>query len=272
MGKSKLSFLVSILLIMTLVMAVGCSTQPAPAPAPAPQQQQQPPKEKTALDKIKEAGVITVGNSPDYPPFEQVDDKGKVEGFDIDLLNAIAAELGVKPELKKMEFDTIITAVQNGQVDIGMSGFSIDEERKQKVDFTVPYYVGGQAVVVAPNSGIKSLEDLKNQVVAVGMGTTGEKTATEKIPGSKVKGLNDYGTAFMMLKNGSAKAVVADLAVANEYIKKDGFVQLGEPLNYEENAIVVKKGNPELVDALSKAITKLKEAGKIDEFAKKWEM
>lgn len=268
MVNKKLMMLVSLLVLVCFVFAVGCSAKQAPAT----QTTQQPAKEKTALDKIKEAGVITVGNSPDYPPFESVDDKGAPVGFDIDLMNLIAAELGVKAEFKKLDFDTIITAVQNGQVNIGMSGFSIDEDRKQKIDFTVPYFVGGQAVVIAPNSGIAKLEDLKGKVVAVGMGTTGEKTAKEKIAGAKVKSLSDYGTAFMMLKNGSAKAVVADLAVAKEYMQKDGFTQLGDPLNYEENAITVKKGNAELVDALSKAITKLKDSGKIDELTKKWKM
>ncbi|MFA6941577.1 MAG: transporter substrate-binding domain-containing protein, partial [Clostridiaceae bacterium] len=85
---------------------------------------------KTVLDKIKAAGVITMGNSPDYPPFETIDDKGNIVGFDIDLANEIAKELGVKLEVKQMSFEPIITAVQSGQVDFGMSGFSITDDRK----------------------------------------------------------------------------------------------------------------------------------------------
>jgi polar amino acid transport system substrate-binding protein len=266
MNKKAIRITLSILLILAFVVSVaaGCSSKPAPAPAPV--------KEKTMFEKIKEAGVITVGNSPDYPPFETVDDKGNVIGFDIDLMNAIAAELGVKADFKRLGFDTIITAVQNGQVNIGMSGFSITDERKQQIDFSSPYFIGGQAVVTSANSGIKTLEDLNGKVVAVGMGTTGEEAAKENIKGAKVKALDDYSTAFMMLKNGSAKAVVADLAVANEYISKDGFVAVGDPISYEENAIIVKKDNADLVAALNSAIKKLKDSGKIAEFAKKWEM
>lgn len=120
MNKKMLRIILCVLLIMTLALAAACS-KPAAEPA----------KEKTLLDKIKEAGVITVGNSPDYPPFETIDDKDNLIGFDIDLMNAIAAELGVKVEFKRLGFDTIITAVQNGQVNIGMSGFYISDERKQ---------------------------------------------------------------------------------------------------------------------------------------------
>lgn len=269
MGRRRSASLLSVLLIVVMFFSVACSST-KPAPAPAPQSEQ--PKEKTLLEKIKEAGVITVGTSPDYPPFETIDDKGNVVGFDIDLMNAIATELGVKVEYKKMGFDTIITAVQSGQVNIGVSGFSISDERKEQIDFTVPYFIGGQAVVTSPDSGITKLEDLNGKVVAVGMGTTGEQTAQDNIKGAKVKALDDYSTAFMMLKNGSAKAVVADLAVANEYIKKDGFVAIGDPLSYEENAIVVKKGNADLIDALNKAIAKLKGEGKIEEFSKNWKM
>jgi len=262
MLKKRLILFVSLFLVAVMFLAIGCgSSQPAPQP-----------KEKTALEKIKEAGVITVGNSPDYPPFETVDDNGNPIGFDIDLMNAIAAELGVKAEFKKMDFAVIITAVQNSQLDIGMSGFSISEDRKKEVDFSIPYFLGGQTIVVAPNSNIKKIEDLNGQVVAVQMGTTCADVAKENIEGAKIRELDDFNTAFMMLKNGSAKAVVADLAVANEYIKKEGFTALGEPLNYEENAIVVKKGNPDLVDALNKALTKLKDNGTITELAKKWKM
>lgn len=263
MIRKRTLLLISLFLIAVMMLTVGCGGS-----KPAPEQ----PKEKTALEEIKEAGVITVGNSPDYPPFETVDDKGNPIGFDIDLMNAIAADLGVKAEFKKMDFGTIITAVQNNQVNIGMSGFSISEDRKNEVDFSIPYYVGGQTVVVAPNSAIKSLEDLKGKVVAVQSGTTCAEVAIDNIPEAKVRELDDFNTAFMMLKNNSAQAVVADLAVANEYISKEGFIELGEPLNYEENAVVIKKGNSDVVDAINKALTKLKDNGTITELAKKWEM
>lgn len=227
-------------------------------------------KEKTALDKIKEKGVIVVGNSPDYPPFETINDKGEIVGFDIDMINEVAKKLGVKVEIKQMSFETIITAVQSGQVDIGVSGFSVTPERKKSVDMSNPYLVGGQVIVTTKDSGIKSKEDLKGQKVAAGMGSTCEEAA-KTIEGAEVVLLDDFNMGFVMLKNGSVKANVADMSVANDYLEKEkNFVIVGEPLSYEETAVVIKKGNTELTDAINKAIEEVKKEGKIDEFKKKW--
>lgn len=222
-------------------------------------------------DRVQKNKVMTVGNSPDYPPFETIDDAGNTIGFDIDLLQAIAAEMGVTVQLKSLSFETIVTAVQNGQVDIGMSGFSIDEDRAKQIDFTDPYFVGGQVVVTTKDSGIASLADLNGKTIATGMGTTCAAAAKE-IEGAVVKELDDFNLAWSMLKSGAAKAVVADVSVAAEYIDKEGFVQVGDPLSYEETAIVVQKNNPALVKALNEALQRVKDSGKYDELVAKWEL
>lgn len=227
---------------------------------------------KTALDKIKAAGVITMGNSPDYPPFETIDDKGNIIGFDIDVANEIAKELGVKLEIKQMAFDTIITAVQSGQVDFGMSGFSVTDDRKAKVEMSTPYLVGGQVIVTTTDSGIKSAADLNGQKVAVGIGSTCEKAA-KTIKGADVVSLDDFNVGFVMLKNKSVKAVVADITVAKNYVAKDStYVIVDKPLTYEETAAITKKGNAELIKAINDAISKLEKEGKIKEFKTKWKI
>lgn len=227
---------------------------------------------KTALDKIKAAGVITMGNSPDYPPFETIDDKGNIVGFDIDVANEVAKELGVKLEVKQMSFDTIITAVQSGQVDFGMSGFSVTPERKEKVEMSAPYLIGGQVIVTTADSGIKSAADLNGQKVAVGIGSTCEKAA-QTIKGAKVVSLDDFNVGFVMLKNKSVKAVVADITVAKNYAAKDStYVIVDKPLTYEETAAITKKGNTELMKAINDAISKLDKEGKIKEFKTKWKI
>lgn len=225
------------------------------------------PKTETAWQKIKKAGVITVGTSPDYPPFETVDDEGNIIGFDIDLIEAIAAEMGVKVDLKAMNFDTIVTAVQSGQIDIGMSGFSVDPERD--ADFSDSYYSGGQVLLTTATSGIESTADLNGQTVAVQMATTGEKAA-KTIEGADIKALETFDIAILMLKNGTAKAVVADKVVAKEYVHKDGLVIVGEPLAEEDNAIVVKKGNTEVLQAINDALAKVKASEKYEELLEKW--
>jgi polar amino acid transport system substrate-binding protein len=257
MGKKWTKVLLGIMIIGMLALTAGCAgSEDASA-------------EKTAWEKIQEAGVITVGNSPDYPPFETIDDQGNIVGIDIDLMNAIAEELGVEVEIKQMGFDTIITAVQSGQVDIGMSGFSITEERKESVDFTDPYFEGGQVVLTTPDSGIEKIADLNGQTIAVQMGTTCEEAA-KTIEGAEIKSLDDFNMAVMMLKNGTVKAVVADISVAKQYVANEGFVIVGEPLTFEETAIIVKKGNDDLRAALNEAIAKIKENGKYDQIMEKW--
>jgi len=226
--------------------------------------------EKTIWEKIGEAGKITVGNSPDYEPFEFEDGQGNVIGFDIDLLDLICKELGISYELVNISFENIETAVQTGQVDIGMSCFSITPERQLTFDFSTPYLSSGQALVVNPDSGYTKIEDLHGKTITAGMGTSGMEAAEENIPGANVVGMDNYALAFMQLKSKGCDAAVADLPVARNYAAKDGFIVLDEILSYEDNAILIKKGNDDLVQALDVAIRTLKENGKIDELIDKW--
>ncbi|WP_461206747.1 transporter substrate-binding domain-containing protein [Clostridium sp. DL1XJH146] len=226
--------------------------------------------EKTLLEVIQEKGVMTVGNSPDYPPFETIDDDGEIVGFDIDLIKAVGEKLGVEIEIKEMAFDTIVDAVKSEQVNVGCSGFSITEERLESVDFSEPYLEGGQVVVTYKGSGIETIEDLNGEQVAVGIGSTCE-AAAETIDGAKVTSLDDFNIGFVMLKNQAIKATVADITVAEEYISKnDEFVIVGEPLTVEKTAVAIKKGNDDLTAAISKAIVELKEDGTIDELKQTW--
>ncbi|MBG0789608.1 MAG: basic amino acid ABC transporter substrate-binding protein [Desulfovibrionaceae bacterium] len=225
----------------------------------------------SALDKVKEAGVITVGNSPDYPPFESIGDNGERVGFDIDLLNAIAAKMGVKINWVTMDFAAIVTAVQSGQVDMGMSGFSISPERAEQVSFSDPYIASGQVIVVRSDSDINFAADLNGRKIAVQLGTTGEQEA-DKIEGAEVIKPESYNIAFMMLNNKAADAVIADLSVADEFIKRGAFRRAGEPLSFEEFAMISRKGNEDLLGTLNKALEEVKKEGAYDAILKKWNL
>ncbi|MDR1193563.1 MAG: ABC transporter substrate-binding protein [Peptococcaceae bacterium] len=225
---------------------------------------------QTLWEQIQEKGVITVGNSPDYDPFEFEDGTGDVIGFDIDLLTAICGELGITYELVPLVFDNIETAVQTGQVNVGMSGFSITPARQETFDFSTPYFSGGQAVAVNPDSGYTTVADLKGKTITVGMSTSGMEAVEANIETDDVIGMDNYALAFMQLKNKGCDATVADLPVVQKYAARDGFLILDEILSYEDNAILIKKGNPDLVEALSGAIEKLRDDGTIDQLVEKW--
>lgn len=219
-------------------------------------------------DTIQKNGVIVIGNSPDYPPYETMDGNTRV-GFDVDIMNAMAEKMGIKVEWKTMSFDTIIAAVNMGNVDIGFSGFSVTEDRKKSVDFSTPYFASGQVIVVRPGSTIKSGADLVGKKIGVQLGTTGQEAA-EKIENAEVIKPETYSTAFMMLQSEAVEAVVADIPVAKEYAQKQGFVIAPEKLSYEENAIVVPKGNPKLVEALNKALAEVEKDGTLAKLVDKW--
>ncbi len=259
----RLTSILAAILIMGL-MFTGCENKQE-----ADQGQEAEKAPVTALEQIKKAGEISIATNPDYPPFETIDDEGNVIGFDIDLSTAVAEELGVSPKFVKMSFDTIITAVKNGQADLGVSAFSITEERKQSIDFSDPYYSSSQVIMVLENSGLTAKEDLAGKVIAVELSTTGADAA-KTIEDAQVKAVDDYNVATMMLKNGSAHAVVLDAPIAAEYVSRYNFIVLETPLTFEETAMVIKKGNNDLKAAVDKALEKIKADGKYDELKKKW--
>jgi polar amino acid transport system substrate-binding protein len=262
--KTKfMKFAVS-LLVITAVVFSGCSKKEE-------EEKKVEKKELTKIEKIKEKGEITIGTSPDYPPFESIDDNGNVVGFDIDLAKEIAGELGVKPKFVSMGFDSIITAVKNGQVDIGMSSFSVNEERKMSIDFSKPYISTAQVILVKEDSAIRSAKDLEKAVIAVQMGTTGAEAAKE-LKDVEIKTVEDSNVATMMLDNGSVRAVVIDIAIAKELASRHSFRVLETPLNKEETAIVIQKGNDDLTQSINTALDKIMSDGRYEQIKTKWDV
>ena len=157
-------------------------------------------KDKTFTGKAYEKeimtpGEIVVGISADYPPYESMGTDGKVEGFDVDMANELAKYMGaegkdVKVTFKNMDFSSIITALQSGQIDVGISAFTYDPERDCL--FSDPYLISEQLVVLPKGSTVKSLDELSGKKIGAGTGTTGEKAAKENISGAEVTSPGDY--------------------------------------------------------------------------------
>lgn len=246
-------------LMAIVAMAAVCFSSASPALA----------KDK-AWEKIQKNGLLTVGTSPDYPPFESVDPAtNEIIGFDIDMIKAAAKEMGLTVNFQPMGFDSIIIAVKNGQVNVGMSSFSVTEERKASVDFTAPYYKSGAVVITLKDSDVKTVADLKGKRVAAQIGSTMAEAA-KKIEGCDAQIVDDANIAVMMVKNGAVAGAVLDVAIAGNYAAKAGFTLMEKPLTYEETAAIVRKNSPELLKALDKAFKTLEENGTAAKIRAKW--
>lgn len=220
------------------------------------------------------AKVLKVGSSVDFAPFEFQDEGQKeYQGFDMDLIRAIGKEMGYDVEIQNLGFDGLIPALQGKNIDAIISGMSINDERKQNVLFSDPYYQSGLTMVVRDNeTTIKSFQDLKGKKVAVQIGTT-SADEVKKIDGVEIKELNTPADCFMELKAGGVDAVVNDRPVNDYYITKNnaqGVKALEEKLTAEDYGIAIGKDNKELQQKVNDALKKLKENGEYDKIFAKW--
>ena len=204
------------------------------------------------------SGKIIVGTSPDYPPFESLNAAGEVEGFEVDLLNAVMEIFNEQNgtnytiELKQMDFSTIISALQANQIDMGMSGFTYSPDRD--CIFATPHLVSKQVIVTREDTGINGPEDLPGKKVAAGTGTTGAEALGEVIGAENVLYPGDYTVMFQSLAAGQLDAVVADEAVGDNYVAEFGLKKCETTLIDEEMSFIIKTGNTVLADAFNKAI------------------
>ena len=220
------------------------------------------------------AKVLKVGSSIDFAPFEFQDEGQKeYQGFDMDLIRAIGKEMGYDVEIQNLGFDGLIPALQGKNIDAIISGMSINDERKQNVLFSDPYYQSGLTMVVRDNeTAIKSFQDLKGKKVAVQIGTT-SADEVKKIDGVEIKELNTPADCFMELKAGGVDAVVNDRPVNDYYITKNsaqGVKALEEKLTAEDYGIAIGKDNADLQQKINDALKKLKENGEYDKIFAKW--
>lgn len=199
---------------------------------------------------------IIIAISPDYPPFDDLTTDGELTGFDVEMGEWIFEWLNANGynythEWKQLSFDTIISAIQADQVDLGLSGFTYDPDRQ--VLFSDPYYGSAEVAMVVEGSDIKSLDDLKGKAIGAQAGTTGEECANE-IEGAKVTAMQDMGILVETLKTGGLDALILDEPVANNYAAGGAFTVLEGTLIDEETHIIAKEGNTELMDAVNKAL------------------
>ncbi len=218
------------------------------------------------------ADAVIVAFNPEYPPFEYVEGE-EYEGYDVDLINAIAAKAGFEIEFEAMDFDAVIAAVQANPNTIGVSGISITDERKLSVDFSDGYINAGLIVVVKKDSGYATVDDLKGKVIGVQMGTTSDFAATEITGQANVAEYKSFLNAIMELQGNKVDAVIVDKPVGMAILASLGddtleIVDMG--LQADWYGIEVNKENPELLGKINAALKELEAEGFYEELAVKY--
>ncbi|MBK7317969.1 transporter substrate-binding domain-containing protein [Candidatus Villigracilis affinis] len=232
------------------------------------------------LEAIKQAGVIKVGTSADYPPFESVDASGNKIGFDIDLMTEIAKRLGVKIEWVDMPFDSLIAAVQEGKIDASISAFNYSEERDQTIDFSDAYYTSEDAFTVAEGFAgtIANPEDVANFKVGVQTGTTQDGwftdtlVATGKLPEENLFRYDRVDQAMLDLQNGRIEVMMSDYIPAQALVAQLGGLTIvyhgvlsSGPMN-----IVIPNDDKELQQAINEILKQLQDEDFINDLAVKY--
>ncbi len=217
--------------------------------------------------------VLKVGSDCTYPPMEMQNEKtGAFEGFDIDLIKAIAKKMGRSVQIINTGWDGIIPGLMNGNYDCLISAMTITDERAAQINFSDPYFTAGQVIMVrADNNSIKGVSDLKGKKIAVQMGTTGD-IAASKIEGANVLRFNTNPEAVQELRNGGADAVIADSTTLMWEALKDSKLKLADrkPFTVEYYGIGVKKGNDSLLNAINKSLAQIKVSGEYEKIFTKW--
>jgi len=222
------------------------------------------------LDTITE-GTLTVCTDAPYIPMEYEDpDTGEFTGFDIELMRAIATNLGLELAVVNTGFDPITSglAMEAGDCDIAAASITITEERAENIAFTDGYFSGDQSLLVAADSGIGSLDDLAGQSVAVQTGTTGEIYADENAPeDAEIVSFESPGDLFLALESGQVQGVLQDLVPNAEYAFSNDSAILVDtyPTDEQYGFAASLEGTEDLIAAVNEQIEALRDDGTYDE-------
>ncbi|MFD3500614.1 transporter substrate-binding domain-containing protein [Streptomyces sp. NPDC058678] len=232
---------------------------------------------KTAAGGVElvKAGQLTTCTHLPYPPFQSEID-GKVQGFDVSLIDLAAKDLGVKQDVLDTPFENFKTGafLNSGECDLAAAGMTITEERKKNVDFSDPYFEATQAVLVDKDSGLGSLADVKSKGAKLGAQaqTTGEDYVTKQ--GFDPVSFESSDAVLNGLRSGQVKAVVIDYPVVQGWLKDkanaDAFKVVDNLNTGEQYGFTVKKGNTKLLAAVNKAIADAKADGTYKKLYEQW--
>lgn len=226
------------------------------------------------LQQIKDNGSIKIGLEGTYPPFNYQDESGKLVGFEVDFSEALAKELGVKPVFQPSKWDGMLASLESGRLDVVINQVTISDERKLKYDLSTPYSVSG--IQVLTRKGLESqfgqAQDLSGKKVGLVLGTNYEQWLRENVPQADIRTYDDDATRNQDIRVGRLDAILGDRLAAFELVNKSAgsLVVVGEPFARQEAAVALRKGNPQLLEAINGAIAKLRADGTLKAISEKW--
>lgn len=242
-----------VLVIASLVFAGGRQEQPAGGPR-----------------------VINVATDATWPPMQYVDRNQDIVGFDIDLINAVAAAAGFEVVVQNTAWDGIFAGLANRDYDAVISSVTITEERRGTMDFSTPYINAGQVLIVHRDTpaSVTRLQDLTGQSVGAQIGTTGA-FEVEKVNGLDLRTYDELGMAIEDLAQGRIAGVVADTPIAADFaLQNDTYKAIlkivGEPFTDEFYGVAVRKGNSEVLDLINAGLNVVLNDGTVEELEAKW--
>lgn len=263
MKLAKKIFAVVLAALMVTACFAGCSNNTA---------------DDNSNQSSSETKTLTLATSADFPPYESVGDNGEYVGIDIEVAQAIADKLGYTLQVENMDFDSVINSVSTGKSDMGMAGLTVTEDRLASVDFSTSYATGVQAVIVAEDSPITTVDDLYEDgatyKVGVQLSTTGDIYFSDDIDNNLTScTIEEYTTgaeAVASLSTGKIDAVIIDNEPAKSFVAaNDGLKILDTKYTEEDYAIAFKKGS-DLTEEVNEALQELINDGTVQQIIDKY--
>ena len=269
--KNTKQLLLLLAVLAAAILLAACGSEESSNEAAASSES----KDQNAWERIEEAGKIVVGTEGLYYPITYHDETTKeLTGYDVEVARALGEKLGLEVEFKEMEFDGLLPALRNGQIDIAANDFAITDERKEKFDFTIPvkHSYGSAIVRESDNSGIESVEDLKGKKVGGSATSNYSKFAQEQ--GAEVIVYTGSDTVLPEIVNGRVDATLNDYLVLmrslEQYDKPGLKLAEGVKFSFSSSALVMPKDSPELKEKLDAALEELLADGTLKEISTKF--
>ena len=256
---------VVIVLIMAVAVLFGCS-QKVVKPTPTP-----------VLDGIVQKGELVVGTAASMPPLNMTTKNGEIIGFEIDLARMMASAMGVKLRVEPMEFSKLLPALENGKVDMVLSGMTITPARNLKVAFVGPYFISGKAFLTKIETIAKAKEATEvnspNVRLTALRGSTSQYFVEQVLPKVQFVPAKDYDEAVKLVLQGKVNAMIADYPICVVSVfryPKEGLLSVITPLTYEPLGIAVPSYDPHLVNWVENFLDSLEATGGMDELTERW--